>query len=98
MLATITIDNETTASTQTGPADTLSAAIVTMIERVKPSVVQVVREGRGGGAGVVWHTDGLVITNHHVVAGSGGAIWVLLPDGRKLAATVRNAAPELDLA
>lgn len=40
-----------------------------MVERALPGVVQVSREGRGAGAGVVWSGDGLVLTNHHVVAG-----------------------------
>ena len=40
-----------------------------MIERAQRSVVQVRSGGRGLGAGVVWDPDGLVMTNHHVVAG-----------------------------
>lgn len=78
-------------------SDEVSSEITTMIERVGPSVVQVRRDGRGGGAGVIWRSDGAVLTNHHVVAGS-GSVSVLLPDGRTFPARVLNQNPALDLA
>lgn len=36
-----------------------------LVRQVAPSVVEV-RAGRGQGAGTLWRTDGLVVTNHHV--------------------------------
>lgn len=78
-------------------SDEVSSELITMIGRVGPSVVEVSRAGRGGGAGVIWRSDGAVLTNYHVVAGS-GPVSVLLPDGRTFPARVLNQNPALDLA
>ncbi len=69
-----------------------------MIDRVQPSVVQVRGRGRGGGAGVVWRSNGTIITNHHVVVGNGGQHRVLFPNGRELPAQVIASDQSLDLA
>ena len=54
-----------------------------MIEDAQRSVVQVRSNGRGLGAGVIWPGDGLVMTNHHVVAGGRRSnVRVALSDGR----------------
>ena len=50
-------------------AEGVSSAGARMVERAQRSVVQVQSRGRGAGAGVIWGADGLVLTNHHVVAG-----------------------------
>ena len=94
MLSTLTVDTDQAAAL----SDEISAEIVRLVDRVKPSVVQVVGAGRGGGAGVIWRTDGAVLTNYHVVAGVPGAIQVLFPDGRKLDAKLVNFNSTLDLA
>src|SRR5947208_1632349 len=94
MLATM---NAALDSEQT-PADPISAAIVQLVERVRPSVVQVQRWGHGAGAGVVWRADGGILTNYHVVAGGSSPLQVLLPDGREFAAQVRGVNAALDLA
>ncbi len=78
-------------------SDEVSYEIVQMLERVGPSVVQVKREGRGGGAGFVWRSDGAILTNYHVIAGSGSPS-VQLRDGRSFRARVLNQNPALDLA
>lgn len=72
----------------------LSTAIVQIIHRVQPSIVQIMSGARGGGAGagIIWHTKGCILTNHHVVANK-GAIEVLLPDGRRFDAQVTNRNP-----
>ncbi|MFP5372263.1 MAG: S1C family serine protease, partial [Actinomycetes bacterium] len=77
-----------------------------MVERARPSVVRVGRDGRG--AGVIWSRDGLVLTNHHVVFGerrSGhrgrrpdGKLLVTLGDGRALTPEVVGRDRALDLA
>src|SRR5438105_15889580 len=80
-------------------SDEASAEIVNMIERVGPSVVQVQSGGRGIGAGVIWRSDGGIITNHHVVEGGRqGPVRVALADGRSFDAKVVNSNPTLDLA
>jgi serine protease Do len=69
-----------------------------MIERAQRSVVQVRSGGRGIGAGVIWDPDGLVMTNHHVVAGGRRNVTVALHDGRTFDAGVVNSSGSLDLA
>lgn len=49
------------------------------------------------GSGVIISEDGLIITNHHVVA-SADEIEIALSDGRKLAAKIVGTDPETDLA
>jgi serine protease Do len=51
---------------------------------------------RGGGAGVVWRADGLVVTNAHVVRHERAV--VRLDDSRELAATLVARDPAHDLA
>lgn len=89
----------TAASAETGGISAaFAAASAEMIERVRPSVVQVHSEGRGGGAGVIWRSDGAIVTNNHVVEHAGGTIQVVLTDGRSLEAKVVKTARSLDLA
>jgi serine protease Do len=69
-----------------------------MIERAQRSVVQVRSGGHGIGAGVIWDPDGLVITNHHVVAGGRRSVTVALHDGRTFDAKMVKSSGSLDLA
>ena len=69
-----------------------------MIERAQRSVVQVRSGGRGIGAGVIWDPDGLVMTNHHVLAGGRRRVAVALHDGRTFDARVEKSSRSLDLA
>src|SRR4051794_8299214 len=78
-------------------AGAASEAIVAMVERVLPSVVQVGGRGRGVGAGIIWRSNGAILTNFHVVAGNREPV-VFLNDGRKLPAKVVNYNETLDLA
>lgn len=68
-----------------------------MIENAQRSVVQVRSGGRGIGAGVIWHPEGLVLTNHHVVAGGRRNVMVALHDGRSFDAEVVKNSGSLDL-
>jgi serine protease Do len=52
--------------------------------------------GRGSGSGVVWDARGLVVTNAHVVRGSGATVE--LHDGRRLRAALVGRDEDLDLA
>jgi S1-C subfamily serine protease len=75
----------------------LNGEMSTIIEKVRPSLVQI-NNGRGGaGAGTIWHADGLIVTNAHVIAGH-GPLKVTLGDGRTVPARVLAADPDHDLA
>jgi len=78
--------------------DVFSSDLGQIIERIQPSVVQVRRGDRGAGTGVIWHEDGSIITNHHVVANAGTNLQVELQDGRVLNAYVVDSDPTLDVA
>lgn len=66
-----------------------------VIERVWQSLVQI-RNGVGAGAGTIWHPDGLIITNAHVLGAHG--LSVILRDGRVLPARILAADRSQDVA
>ncbi len=76
--------------------DAYSNAVMAVVERVAPSVVQVV-DGRGAGSGVVIAPDGYVLTNSHVVERA-DAVRVGLSDGRRVEGRVVGRDPSTDLA
>jgi len=65
-------------------------------ERVRRFTVLVQPGGRGSGSGVVWSTDGLVVTNAHVAQGK--RPHVSLWDGREFRAEILQRDPRSDLA
>jgi len=78
--------------------------IQAILAKVQPSVVaietsQTTSQGvfQGAGSGIILSSDGLVLTNAHVV-GSLGRLSVVLPDGTKHEATLVGASPDDDLA
>jgi serine protease Do len=71
--------------------------LATVAERLRRSTVEVrVRHAGGAGSGVVWHPDGLVVTNAHVARAD--AATVETSDGRTLEARVVRRDPRRDLA
>src|SRR2546422_9704978 len=75
-----------------------SSGLGEMIEQAQASVVQVRRGDRGAGTGVIWQTNGGIITNHHVIAHTGSKTLVELRDGRVLEAQIVASNPTLDVA
>jgi len=74
----------------------LGASVSELVDSVRRSVV-VLRGPHGSvGSGVVWRSDGTVVTNAHVVRG--GVISVELPGGEHVVGDVVRVAPERDLA
>jgi len=65
-------------------------------EKLRRSTVLVHAGGRGSGSGVIWSSDGSVITNAHVARA--GQISLQLWDGREFNATVASRDPSRDLA
>ena len=84
--------------------DAYSHAVVSVVDTVGPSVVSIgidtrtrTAEARGAGSGVVFSSDGYVLTNSHVVHGA-TALEVSLTDGRRFPASVVGDDPATDLA
>lgn len=82
-----------------------STGIATVSERVLPAVVQI-RTGRSGaGGGVIWHENGIIVTNAHVVSHrpvspqtSPQTLTVQLADGREFTPRLLALDTEHDLA
>ncbi len=67
-----------------------------VIQNVQPSVVQLGNGRRGFGAGTIWHSDGLILTNAHVVQRR--APKVILADGHSFPSQLLAYDETLDLA
>jgi S1-C subfamily serine protease len=74
----------------------LNANLEEIVMRVRRSLVHIHNGRRGAGAGTIWHSDGLIVTNAHVVGH--GPVKVELPDGRTFPAQVLAQDDEQDLA
>src|SRR5579864_9267566 len=73
-----------------------SDALVSIVGRVSPSVVQV-SSGRGFGTGVVWDDEGHIVTNNHVV-GRSNRIEVSSSNGKTFEASIVGQDRYSDLA
>src|SRR5680860_1105236 len=88
---------------------TFDAAISKVAEEVKPSVVNIrvtiaqqdifgnMQEGEGVGSGIIFTSDGYIITNNHV-AGEARSITVTLIDGKEYPAKLVGADKNTDIA
>jgi len=88
------------------------ASIPDIVKAVSPAVVTITASGvtsanpfGGGsgtgtavGSGIIFDANGLVLTNHHVVAGSPSKLTVTLKDGRTLNASIYGVDTLTDLA
>lgn len=76
---------------------TLAAAFNRIAEQLRRSTVQVRgRHGPGGGSGVIWQPDGIIVTNAHVARGPEAV--VTLADGRSFDVPVTARDDRRDLA
>ncbi len=90
-----------------------SSAIITASEKIKSSVVSIVAEsavsstdifgfssggGSSSGSGFIVTSDGIIVTNKHVVSDEKATYTVFLADGKKYTATVLARDPYDDLA
>ena len=74
----------------------VNSEMASLVEDVGRGLVQVRSNGRGLGAGTVWHKDGLILTNAHVVRED--SPLVVLADGSRLPARVLAHDADSDLA
>ncbi|MBI4203089.1 MAG: trypsin-like peptidase domain-containing protein [Chloroflexi bacterium] len=74
----------------------LNSAIALVAQEASRTLVQVRSGRRGVGAGTIWHADGLILTNAHVVGSR--RLEVELPDGRAFPARVYAYDEARDLA
>jgi serine protease Do len=65
-------------------------------EQLRRSTVLIHSGGRGSGSGVIWSSEGVIVTNAHVVRGSN--VRVQLWDGREFDASITACDPRRDLA
>ncbi|MDP9072005.1 MAG: S1C family serine protease [Actinomycetota bacterium] len=82
------------------PPASASSPIIGIAERTRPAIVQIkVRGGKGPGtgSGVVFRSDGHVLTNHHVVDGADRITAVMAGGGEEPARLV-GSDPETDIA
>ncbi|MBM4721927.1 PDZ domain-containing protein [Rhodococcus hoagii] len=88
----------------TSPASNAPAGSVEAVAaKVVPSVVQIQvagTRGEGEGSGVILSSDGLIMTNNHVIAGGGtdGKLLVAFSDGSTAPATLVGTDPTSDIA
>ena len=74
----------------------LNEDMAKLVENGSPSLVEVSTGKGGSGAGTVWHSDGLIVTNAHVAQNQ--PLTVSLEDGRTLEARLLALDAALDLA
>jgi S1-C subfamily serine protease len=89
--------------------DAYSSAVIRAVDLVAQSVVKIDvssrdqkgrERGAGSGSGFVFASEGLILTNAHVVGGAHGkgALTVVLPDGRTCDGSTIGADEDTDLA
>jgi serine protease Do len=67
-----------------------------MAEQLRRATVLIHSENRSDGSGIIWSSDGSIVTNAHVVRGSRASIQ--LWDNRAFEATIASRDPRRDLA
>lgn len=75
-------------------------SVVDIAQRVRPAITQIRVEGKQGdasGSGVLFQSDGHLLTNFHVIDGA-DAVKVVIDSGREETATVVGSDPENDVA
>ena len=79
------------------PADGTNPDLPDLVEAATPSVVSVLRSDGGQGSGVIWSSDGVIVTNNHVIEGA-PAVSVAFADGQRVEAEIVATDPRTDLA
>jgi S1-C subfamily serine protease len=77
-----------------------ASSVVAIAQRVRPSIVQIKVDGSSGqasGSGVIFRSDGHILTNNHVTAGA-STIKVVMANGREVKAQLTGSDDETDVA
>jgi serine protease Do len=88
---------EYTTVAQSTPLGAEEANVVRIARQVSPAVVSVSQREGGSGSGVIVRSDGVILTNAHVV-GMSRTVRVGLADGRRVEGRVVGRDPSLDVA
>jgi len=83
-------------NSQANPALAVQNQMIQVAKQVGPSVV-LIQDDKGLGSGVVFDTQGNIVTNNHVVTGAKN-LHISLTDGKQYPAQVVGTAPANDLA
>ena len=75
----------------------LSNAMAALVEAAGPNIVRVEARGRVPASGVVWSSEGIIVTAHHIVEHDDN-IKIGLADGNTVNATLLGRDPNTDLA
>ena len=81
-------------------ANSKSSDLVEIAARVRPSIVELLVNSygtNGSGSGVIFRSDGYVLTNNHVVEGATSVVAVM-SDGRRINGRLVGADPATDIA
>lgn len=78
----------------------LTRDLADVVGRLRESTVELRSMGRASGSGIIWRSDGLIVTSAHVVtgAGPGRPAHIVLADRRRFPAALVAWDRELDLA
>jgi serine protease Do len=90
----VPVQTVSTNATSNGPS------VVDIAQHVRPAITQIQVDGKNGdssGSGVLFRSDGYLLTNFHVIDGADGVKFVL-DSGRELAANLVGSDPENDVA
>ncbi len=74
----------------------ISTELIEVAEKIRNSSVKISSNNSGFGSGVIWKSNGLIVTNTHVAASK--SLTVELADGREFSAKRIKIDPTIDLA
>ncbi|MBI3590696.1 MAG: trypsin-like peptidase domain-containing protein [Candidatus Melainabacteria bacterium] len=81
----------------TGTVNSLSKHLSALSNYAKPAVVHIISNGNMLGSGLIYSSDGIIVTNNHVVSGA-KTVLVTLYDGTELTGSILGADSKTDLA